>query len=228
MLDEKIEINRKMSKTLEEIAATLFRARFVDFVGHDELAESEIGLIPRGWLVTKLSEVCRLEYGKALPKARRRAGGVAVVGSGGIAGWHDESRCEGPGVVLGRKGHAGSVMWIDDNYFPIDTTFNVVPSPEVPLTYLYHALRRIDFDRIVSDSAVPGLNRDAALSREVVMPPVDEMASFAEIVEPITAMRAMLARESKTLTEIRDTLLPKLISGEIRVPEAEEVVEEAV
>ena len=48
-LDDKIESNRRVAKTLEEIAAALFKAPFVDFVEHDDLVESEIGAIPRGW-----------------------------------------------------------------------------------------------------------------------------------------------------------------------------------
>ncbi|MFW6012453.1 MAG: restriction endonuclease subunit S, partial [bacterium] len=111
-LDDKIELNRKMNRTLEEIAQTLFRAWFVDFEGETDFVESELGLIPRGWRVAEVGDLVELAYGKALPKKVRNPGGVEVYGSSGSAGEHNASLVEGPGVVVGRKGTVGTVYWV--------------------------------------------------------------------------------------------------------------------
>jgi len=217
-LDAKIEINRRLARTLEDIAATEFKARFVDFVGSDDLIDTMIGSIPRGWEVGCVGDVCRLEYGKALPAKRRNAGEVVVVGSGGIAGSHDECLYEGPGIVLGRKGTAGSVLWVSGDFFPIDTTFVALGKEGVPLLYLLHALRQANFPHIVADSAVPGLNRNAAYARKLPIPPFDEMEAFETVASPCYRLRDQLLTTAATIEALRDQLLPRLVSGEIRVP----------
>jgi hypothetical protein len=121
-LDDKVENNRRLAATLEQITASLFKSRFVDLTDRHGLVDSGIGPIPRSWAVGTVSDVCVLEYGKALPARIRQAGDVAVMGSSGLVGSHNERLYRGPGIVVGRKGTAGSVCWVRQDFFPIDTS----------------------------------------------------------------------------------------------------------
>lgn len=134
-LDEKIELNRQTNATLEAIAQAIFKEWFVDFnfpgvtgemvdvEGEQQFAPT--GMIPRGWRVGKLGEICEFAYGKGLKSEKRTEGEYLVVGSNGIVGTHNEYLVEGPGIVIGRKGTIGEVAWIHKNFFPIDTTFYI-------------------------------------------------------------------------------------------------------
>jgi len=92
----------------------------------------------KGWEATTLGEHLTLEYGRALPAKNRVTGHVSVFGSNGIVGSHNEKLVSGPGIVVGRKGTAGSVAWASGDFFPIDTTYWVnIKSPKLTLRFAY-------------------------------------------------------------------------------------------
>ena len=152
-LDDKIELNRRMKCTLEEMSRALFKSWFVDFdpvraktdgrwrpdeslpglptdlyhLFPDRLVPSQLGEIPEGWGVRTLGELVEFVYGKALRQQDRRHGDVPVYGSNGPVGWHNDKLVDGPGIVVGRKGNPGIMVWSATGFFPIDTTFYVVP-----------------------------------------------------------------------------------------------------
>ena len=130
--------------------------------------ESEIGKIPKDWEVKKLG-IYNIKYGKGLPKNQRKNGNVPVVGSSGIVGYHEKALAKGPGIVIGRKGNVGSVYFLKEDFFPIDTVFYIesLPSAE-EAKYLHYVISQYDFDQLMSDSAVPGLNIN--LLKDVVIP----------------------------------------------------------
>ncbi len=247
-LDDKIELNRRMSQTLEAIARALFKSWFVDFdpvrakakgrdpglprhiadLFPDSFEESELGKIPRGWRVARLGDIIDLAYGKALKEDARRPGRIRVFGSNGQVGWHSEKLVEGPGIVVGRKGNPGVVTWAPGDFFPIDTTFYVVPkSNVVSLRFLYYALLYQNLASLGADSAVPGLNRNLAYLNQLLVPSPAALEAFDEHIRRVFEKRACLEEEAETLAALRDALLPRLISGELRVKDAERFVEEA-
>lgn len=198
--DRKIEINNKIAKTLEEIAQTLFKEWFVGGASPD-------------WKTSKFENYARLEYGKALQEGKRIPGKVLVFGSSGQVGTHNEKLCSGPGVVIGRKGNVGSVFWIDDDFYPIDTTFFV--KPKISLYYIYFVLKNMRFH--TGDSAVPGLNRESVHTSEILVPDENILNKFEEIVTPMFKRLAEIKKENQKLAALRDLLLPKLMKGEIRI-----------
>ncbi len=243
-LDDKIELNRRMNATLEAMARALFRSWFVDFdpvrakmegrdtglpkdiadLFPDRLVDSELGEIPEGWTISALGDMIELAYGKALKaKARNAAGGVPVFGSNGQIGWHDEALVEGPGIVVGRKGNPGTVTLSATKFFPIDTTFYVVPKHERNecLYFLFFALQEQDLPSLAADSAVPGLNRNLAYMNKQLRPPTSVVECFDGYVSAMYARRRHAAAESRLLVSLRDSLLPKLVSGELRVTDLE-------
>ncbi len=184
--------------------------------------DSELGEIPKGWKVQPFDKILDLAYGKALKEADRRPGSVPVFGSNGQVGWHDEKLVEGPGIVVGRKGNPGVVTWAPTDFFAIDTTFYVIPKRECQsLFFLFYALHTHDLASLGADSAVPGLNRNMAyMSRQAVSPPAVLKAFDAQVC-PLFKRINNNSEESHTFATLRDTLLPRLISGELRVKNAE-------
>ncbi len=245
-LDDKIELNRRMNETLEAMARAIFKSWFVDFdpvrakaegqqppglaphiadLFPDGFEESELGEIPKGWSLLPLGEVCEFCYGKGLKASDRNPGAVAVMGSNGQVGWHDTALVKGPGIIVGRKGNPGVVTWVHRDFYPIDTTFYVVPKiPFVPLTYLNEAIRRLDLARFGADSAVPGLNRNIAYMSRIIVPPPGVLTVFNRQILIIKDRIHHSEEQNQTLATLRDTLLPRLISGELRVPDAERIV----
>lgn len=167
----------------------------------------------------RLKEVLRLHYGKALPAPQRRSGDVIVYGSGGATGTHNAALVTSPGIIIGRKGTVGAIYWADGPHFPIDTTYYVDPLPPLSSEILYYLLRTLHLNELNSDSAVPGLNRDEAYSQLVRLPNDPELLT-AKLADQLSLSKAVRA-ESIRLATIRDELLPLLMSGKIRVRDAE-------
>ena len=246
-LDDKIELNHRMNETLEAMARALFKSWFVDFdpvrakmegrdtglpkpiadLFPDRMVDSELGEIPEEWKIKALGDLFELAYGKALKADdRRHDGSVPVYGSNGQIGWHDQRLIRGPGIVVGRKGNPGTIIWVNNDFFPIDTTFYVVPkhSNDI-LSFLFYALRNQNLPAIAADSAVPGLNRNIAYMNKQIVPNDRVIECFNQITCSIFVRNHLLRTESRTLATLRDTLLPKLISGEIRLHDAARQVE---
>lgn len=231
-LDDKIELNRKMNETFEAMARAIFKSWFMDFdpipgLGpHKEWQTSPLGKIPKGWRVANLGEVIELAYGKALKEDMRLPGKFPVYGSNGQVGWHNEKFVDGPGIVVGRKGNPGIVTWVPTDFYPIDTTFYVIPKGIIKsMYYFYHALRLQDLPSLGADSAVPGLNRNMAYMNKLIIPPEHIVDAFDNQVKSLADTVKHNDDQSRTLAAIRDALLPKLLSGEIRVKDAERFME---
>jgi type I restriction enzyme S subunit len=215
--DDLIENNRRRIALLERMAQAIYREWFVHFryPGHEDdgFVDSPLGLIPAGWSAASLEHVIELRYGKALKASARRGGPVAVVGSSGVVGWHDEALVNGPAVVVGRKGNVGSLIWIEGDSWPIDTTYYV--TTDLPLRFIYRMLSEIEF--IDSHAAVPGLSRDQAYSIEILRPDIEVAESFEETATELSALSSVLERQTAVLSKVRDALLPKLVTGALDV-----------
>ena len=136
-----------------------------------------------GWKEIKIKEFCEFKYGKNLPEKKRVPGKYPVYGSSNLAGSHNEFLVEGPGIIIGRKGTVGRVQFSKENFFPIDTTYYVSEDKEqVDLKFLYYRLPLCGFEEMNSDAAVPGLNRSAAISQKINLPPLPTQRKIASIL----------------------------------------------
>ena len=211
--DDLIENNRRRIALLEQAARELYREWFVRlrFPGHEHA--KIVDGVPKGWKRTALGNIGQLKYGKALKADDRIEGEFSVYGSSGIVGTHDEAHVEGPGIIVGRKGNVGSVYWSDESFCAIDTVYFFEPSAVT--LYVYYALQNVDF--INTDVAVPGLNRNLAHSRKVLMPSEQARDAFDVVVAPLHKQISLLRKENESLVRARDLLLPRLMSGEVAV-----------
>ena len=188
----------------------------------DSFEESELGLVPKGWKIERLDTFMELSYGKALKASERISGEVPVYGSGGITGSHNKSLVDGPSIVIGRKGTVGSLYWEDQPFFPIDTVFYV--KSLIPTTYCFYLLQTLGLTDMNTDAAVPGLNRNNVYRLKVAKPPESVLLAFSDVADVLRDLIFKNNTQAQTLAALRDTLLPRLISGQLRLPEVEKAI----
>ncbi|MCC6846287.1 MAG: restriction endonuclease subunit S [Bacteroidetes bacterium] len=134
------------------------------------------------WEKLKVFDVCELAYGKSLTSDSRIPGEYPVYGSAGEVGTHTNYLVEGPGIIIGRKGSVGTLYYEKRNFFPIDTSYYVVPKENYDLRFLYYKFQTLGLDKLNSDAAVPGLNRNVAYEQSSVYPPLPTQRKIASIL----------------------------------------------
>ena len=235
-IEAKIELNRHASETLESMARALFKSWFVDFdpvhakagsrmtglsgpvseLFPGSFEDSTDGPIPKGWSVTNWGELVTLEYGKSLSEYSSSSGAFPVYGTNGRIGTYDNPLCRHAGIVIGRKGAYRGVHWSDTPFFVIDTAFYVERRRPLELRWAYYELLRQDINRMDSGSAIPSTSRGDFYGMQVIAPPLAVQEAFTFLARPLWERQLANNRESETLTSIRDALLARLISGELR------------
>ncbi|WP_155058086.1 restriction endonuclease subunit S [Streptomyces blattellae] len=212
-LDDKVAINERIA----ENTVTLGRALLSQTVEVDS-QECEI------------RDIADLSYGKALPEPKRRPGRTPVFGCTGQVGWHDAAITLTKLPVVGRKGaNAGHVSWMWEPGWVIDTAYHAQAKiPEISPEALYFILDSAGFKSLLGDSAVPGVNRNQALRLRVRIPALGQIDRFGDHARALLGLSIHARTENRTLTALRDTLLPHLITGKLRIKDAERAVEEAV
>ncbi len=183
----------------------------------DAFEESELGWVPKGWGVTRLENILELAYGKALTKTDRVDGKYPVYGSGGVNGTHKTYLVKGPGIIVGRKGTVGSLHWERNHFFPIDTVFYVKPHIGYSLTYCFYLLKTLGLETMNTDAAVPGLNRNNAYRLKCVIPSEEVREHLTKTLTNGRKKMDACLENIETLSKLRDELLPKLISGDIKI-----------
>ncbi|MEI6291285.1 MAG: restriction endonuclease subunit S [Chloroflexota bacterium] len=219
-LDEKIELNRQTNATLEAIAQAIFKEWFVDFNfpgATGEMVDSELGMIPIGWKVGYLEDILVLQRGFDLPANNRTPGKYPVIASSGPSGTHHEFMVKCPGVTTGRSGVLGNVFYIHEDFWPLNTSLWVKEFKNSTPIYAFHLLQGLDLSAFNAGSAVPTLNRNHVHNLPSLLPPMEIIRSFDEVMSPIMEQQKVNVEESRTLTALRDALLPKWMNGEIPV-----------
>ncbi len=159
------------------------------------------------WNKTTVGIFCPFTYGKSLPENYRiNTGDVPVYGSNGIVGFHNEALAQEPGIVIGRKGTVGAVHYSKKAFWAIDTAFYVVSDTCRDLRYSYYLLKSIGLEQMNSDSAVPGLNRNAAHEIELNVPPLAEQKAIASVLSSLDDKIDLLHRQNATLEKIAETI----------------------
>jgi type I restriction enzyme S subunit len=187
-------------------------------IGHKEFKDTEIGRIPKTWQIVKVGDILSLEYGKGLSERERISGRYPVVGSNGIVGYHNQALIKGPGIVVGRKGTIGAVTWIDQDFWPIDTTYYVKSkTPNVFLKWLFYELTYLNPARFHLADVVPGLKRELVQSLKMPFPPPLEQQKIAEILSTVDKKLEIERKEKARLERIKQGLMDLLLTGKIRV-----------
>lgn len=169
--------------------------------------------LPDGWRRVRLGEILQLKYGSSLPESARQTGDIPVVGSAGVVGRHSSAAVKGPGIVVGRKGSIGRVIWLNSDFWPIDTTYYVEPVEfECYLPWAYQLLKTLNLAGLNRATGVPGLNRDDvhALMRDV--PQREEQCRIAEVLGAIDAAIEKTESVIEATERLRSALLHELLT----------------
>lgn len=232
-LDDKIEVNNQINKTLENMAQAIFKQWFVDFEfpnkegepyksSGGKMIESELGMIPKGWEVGKFIDLIEITSGKRPGKRSELAmedSKYPLVGASSITGYTDDFNFEEKILVIGRVGTHGVVQRFNNKVWASDNTL-VIKSDNYE--FAYQILNQIDYKAINRGSTQPLITQTDIKNYTLIIPTEVYLSKFELLVGSLFEIHSNHCIENSKLTEIRDSLLPKLMSGEIRVPLDEE------
>ncbi|MBP8998375.1 MAG: restriction endonuclease subunit S [Anaerolineaceae bacterium] len=221
-LDDKIELNRQTNTTLEAVAQAIFKEWFVDFNfpgTTGEMVESELGLIPEGWRVVQLGEVSDLSWGdtKTTKNSYSSEGYIAYSASGpdGYLPYYDFSR---DGIVVSAIGAYSGKTWFAHGYWScIKNTIRFWSTDDnLSNEYLYLYTSPKGFWPL-RGSAQPFISQTDAREKRIIYPGNHLARYFGEVLQPLFQLIRRNDDEAFTLSQTRDSLLPKLMNGEIEV-----------
>jgi len=210
-LDDKIELLHRQNKTLEEMAMTLFRQWFIE--------PTKDGL-PEGWEIGKFEENLKIVYGKNLPTSKLKDSGYPVFGGNGKIGYYTEYMYEESQVLISCRGEASGKVNISDpksyitnNSLVLERTIN----KNISFEYLKYYCLNYDFTQFVTGSAQPQITIEELNNAEILIPPSILINKFSKIISNFETKIFSNKTQIQTLEKIRDTLLPKLMSGEAKI-----------
>lgn len=201
-LDNKIDLLTRQNKTLEQLAETYFRQWFV------EQAEDS-------WVNGKVGDLFTLQRGFDLPEQNRQTGPYPIITASGINAMHYEFKVNAPGVTTGRSGTIGEVFYVDSDFWPLNTSLFVKEYKIGGPLFAYYFLKTMDLAGLNSGSAVPTLNRNDVHAVDTFIPPLERVNQFEESAHSLRRKISSNNKQMNDLRTLRDTLLPKLMSGEI-------------
>lgn len=234
-ITRKIETNQKMIANLEELSQTLFKRWFVDFEFPDEngnpykfsggeMVDSELGEIPKGWKVNKLDKIINIKSGKR-PRNKvnimDNKNKIPIIGASKVMGYTSDYLESEPILVMGRVGTHGVIQRFNNNVWPSDNTFFIKSQFMI---YTYFILINIDYKSLNRGSTQPLLSQKDIKNIDIIIPEFDTLiVRYEEITSIYFKQIDVLKDQISYLNELRDTLLPKLMSGELEIPDDVEV-----
>ena len=201
-LDRKIEKNTEINKNLEQQAQAIYSRMFIE---HRQ----------ESWSTGQLSDLISVKYGKDHKKLDD--GNYPVYGSGGIMRYVEKPLYTGESVLIPRKGTLNNVMYVNEAFWSVDTMFYTeILHPNIA-KFVYHFVKSKDLASLNAGSAVPSMTTNILNAMQLYIPDEKTLEKFENIVSPMYNAMQENTKESKILANTRDTLLPKLMSGELDV-----------
>ena len=220
-LDSKIENNNKINANLEAQAQALFKSWFVDFTPFkgQPFVDSELGPIPQGWKVGKLGDICTFKRGKNLLSKNAIDEGVPVV-AGGLTPscYHNQANTSAPVVTVSGSGaNAGFMRMYHVDVWASDCSFIDVSCDYLYFVYCFLTVNRRLLKHAQTGAVQPHVKPADIHDFDVVIPEEDIVKAFQSIIKELLTKVGVNEKENQRLAALRDTLLPKLMSGEIKL-----------
>lgn len=214
-------MDRKINDNLEAQTQAIFKSWFVDFepFKDDEFFESELGMIPKGWRVLNLSDFLVIKYGKAHKMLSE--GKIPAYGSGGIIRYVNSFLYSKETILIPRKGTLNNVKYLNEPFWTVDTMFYSEIKFANSGKYVFLFLKSLDLASMNTGSAVPSMTIDVLEKLKILAPKQNVLLDFESIANPMFKKLNQNNIEIMKLSQLRDTLLPELMSGEISVDEIE-------
>ena len=222
-LDRKIELNNKINADLEEMAQAIFKNWFVDFEPFKDgkFVDSELGMIPEGWKVGTLGELCNFKRGKNLLTKNAIDEGVPVV-AGGLepSCYHNIANTGAPVITVSGSGaNAGFMRMYHVPVWASDCSFIDISCKNFYFVYCFLKVNSKLLKHAQTGAVQPHVKPSDIHDFELVIPDKESIYDFQDKVKPFFDKIAVIQKETSRLSLLRDTLLPRLMSGEIEVPE---------
>ena len=209
-LDDKIELNNKINQNLEAQAQALFKSWFIDF-------EPFGGKMPNDWKIGKLGDIADITSGKRpLFKSNIKTSNalIPIVGASGVMGYTKEYLYNNKILVTGRVGTHGIIQRFNKTCWPSDNTLIISSNF---YEYVYNYLKIIDFSSMNRGSTQPLITQSDLKKCDIIIPSRLFLDKFEKNVSILFDLKDKNTQEIENLAELRDTLLPKLMNGEIEV-----------
>lgn len=244
-LDWKIELNNKINADLEEMAQAIFKNWFVDFEPFKDgkFVDSELGMIPEGWKVGRADDFYQINIGKTPPRKEHKWFStnpadkiwvsIANMGNSGIfisdsseyltkeaVDRHNIIMVPRNTILLSFKLTVGRVAIADKELTTNEAIARFILSDDNYMEYLYLYLKNFDYNSLGSTSSIATAVNSKTIKGMQMLQPSDKIIDAFHIqVNPIFEKIRSLTKENSRLSTLRDTLLPRLMSGELEVPE---------
>ena len=220
-ISQKIENNNKINANLEAQAEALFKSWFVDFTPFKDqpFVDSELGPIPQGWKVGKLGDICTFKRGKNLLSKNAIDEGVPVV-AGGLSPscYHNQANTSAPVVTVSGSGaNAGFMRMYHVDVWASDCSFIDVSCDYLYFVYCFLSVNRRLLKHAQTGAVQPHVKPADIHDFDVVIPEEDIVKAFQSIIKELLTKVGVNEKENQRLAALRDTLLPKLMSGEIKL-----------
>lgn len=174
-------------------------------------------MVPNGWEFKKLGVVAELQRGFDLPSTKRVEGSVPIISSGGLSGYHNESKVKAPGIVTGRYGSIGDVFYIEEDFWPLNTSLWVKNFHGNSPKYIYYLLTSFDFKKFSDKTGVPGVNRNDLHAVNVGVPPLPEQRKIAKILSTWDKAITTTEKLIETSKQQKKALMQQLLTGKKRL-----------
>ena len=169
--------------------------------------------LPEGWRETTLGEVVTFQRGFDLPKKDRTEGEYPLMVSNGQDGTHASYKVEAPGIVTGRSGTLGKVFYIEENFWPLNTTLWIKDFKNNNRKFIYYFLKKFPFEKYNSGSGVPTLNRNHIHPISIILPKLEtEQKSIANILSSFDEKIELLKEQNETLEQMAQGFFKEWLS----------------
>lgn len=229
-LDDKIELNNEMNKTLEEMAQAMFKSWFIDFepFKDGEFEESELGMIPKGWKICLLKDISNITMGQSPSSETYNEDKEGLAFYQGVKDFTDRfplvsTYCREPKkvampgeILLSVRAPVGRIN-ISMEKCCIGRGCAALSSEKYGNGFLYYLLRNIKWDKYESGTVFTSIKKSDIENYKVILPNIEIVNKFNKIINSLDNRILNNSVQNRDLEETRDILLPKLISGEIKL-----------
>jgi len=228
-LDKKIELNNKINILLEQISKSIFKHWFIDFEfpnengkpyksSGGEFIDSELGKIPKDWEIKEYKSMANIFSGKGLPKDKRTSDGkYPIYGANGIISYTNDYLFNEELIITGRVGTLGKIFLVNEKAWISDNVLISRPKDKILTYFIYLLLKKFSLSNLNRGSTQPLITKTDIGKLKIAIPTKEVFINFDKIIRSTQKLIYLLNKQNQTLCQIRDALLPKLITGKIRV-----------
>ncbi|WP_271911304.1 restriction endonuclease subunit S [Vreelandella alkaliphila] len=181
--------------------------------------QTEVGVLPEDWMSCELGQAITFQRGFDLPQRLREVGNIPIISSSGASGFHNTAAVKAPSIVTGRYGTIGNIFYLQEDFWPLNTTLYVREFKKLLPEYALHILKTVDFASHSGKSGVPGVNRNDLHQEKIAVPPIEEQIAIANALSAVDALISELEKLIAKKQAIKTATMQQLLTGRTRLPE---------